>query len=288
MLWFFLSLLTAFFSATEAVVLKRFFGDLEPLEMGCAILIYSLPLFGLALVFLELPHLGSEFWITLAVLLPVNMLGFGFHMWSINVSPLSLTMPYLSFTPIFTMGVGFVLLGEKPGPWGAVGILTIVAGSWLLNMDGTWRSMSHPIRAVLKERGSKFMFVAAAAYGLGSVLGKKLVIHSDPLSAAMVFFFIFNLTTVLCVAALGRLNLRRVLSRPLWGTVAGAMLILHIACHFWAISLVNAAYMIAIKRLNGLFSVVYGGVVFKERDLGFRLAGAGLMTVGAALLAVLG
>ncbi len=54
--------------------------------------------------------------------------------------------------------------------------------------------------------------------------------------------------------------------------------------HFIAISLTQAAYMISIKRMSLVFSVIYGRVIFKELGLKERLFGSVVMLAGAALI----
>lgn len=46
--------------------------------------------------------------------------------------------------------------------------------------------------------------------------------------------------------------------------------------------------MIAIKRLNGLFGVLFGWLFFHEDNIRSRLAGALLMSAGAALIVLFG
>jgi hypothetical protein len=46
--------------------------------------------------------------------------------------------------------------------------------------------------------------------------------------------------------------------------------------------------MISIKRMSILFGVIYGGLFFSERHLGYRLMDAGLMVFGAALISLKG
>ena len=59
-------------------------------------------------------------------------------------------------------------------------------------------------------------------------------------------------------------------------------------CHFHGIQLAPAAYLIAAKRLSLLFSVLYGGLVFREGFRRQRLLGAGLMAAGVGLIALKG
>jgi len=43
-------------------------------------------------------------------------------------------------------------------------------------------------------------------------------------------------------------------------------------------------YVIAIKRMSIILVVLFGTLIFRENDIGRRLAGAGLMVVGALLI----
>ncbi len=52
--------------------------------------------------------------------------------------------------------------------------------------------------------------------------------------------------------------------------------------------MVKAIYMIAVKRMSILFSVVYGWILFKESDVGIRMLGALLMFTGAVFIILLG
>jgi drug/metabolite transporter (DMT)-like permease len=51
-----------------------------------------------------------------------------------------------------------------------------------------------------------------------------------------------------------------------------------------AIAQVEAAYMIAVKRLSLLFGVLYGAWWFGEENIRERLAGAAIMIAGVFLI----
>lgn len=58
--------------------------------------------------------------------------------------------------------------------------------------------------------------------------------------------------------------------------------------HAFAISLIKAAYMISVKRLSVIIGLIYGGVIFKEKNLAIRTTGTLLMVVGAVLITLKG
>jgi drug/metabolite transporter (DMT)-like permease len=282
MLWFVLALATAFFSAGEAVLFKRFFGDRPPYEMIVWPMAWSLPLFAGYLLLSDAPEVQQGFWSVMAVMLPLNMAAFLIQTWAIRLSPISLTVPFLSFTPAFMLGTGYVILGEAIPVQGVAGIACIVAGSWLLNRApaasgrtcGAGAALLEPFRAVYREKGSMLMLLAAFIWSLTAVLSKKLALLGTPM-----LLLIFGFT---------RVSPRCLRERPLAGAALGVCMFGQIVFHYLAITLVAAAYMIAVKRLNGVISVAFGRLVFGERVTLWRTAGACVMGAGAAMIALAG
>lgn len=288
MLWFLLSLATAFVNATEVTVVKRFLSDLRPLEIMAYPMAYSLPLFALGAAFISPTQILPGFWTTLAILLPINALGYYFSLRAVTISPLSLTMPFQALTPLVVLFTGLVFLGEVPTALGACGIVSIGVGSYVLGLSAGSRSLLGPFKAILKERGSVYMILAAVIFGLCAVMGKQLILASSPFFAAFTFFLIHNSLLLALFFLAKKVSPRDLLKRPRTGAAVGAMMFAHIFFHYSAISLVAAAYMISIKRLSALFSVIYGGLVFKEEHIFARLAGAAFMTAGAVIIVVWG
>lgn len=288
MLWFHLSLLTALLSATESALAKRFFSDMDPWAMSAYPLAYSLPVFLGLLLLRGFSGVEPGFWASLALLLPMNMAGYLLHMRAIQVSPLSLTMPFLSLTPVFAILTGHLMLGETPSWGGALGIVAATAGGYVLHMRKGQGSFWAPIASIRRERGSLYMLIAACIYGLSTVLGKKTVLQSDPLFAVSATFAVQSILLLGGMALAGRLRLRDLGRRPGRGLAVAGLLLAHLLCHYQALALTQTAYMLSVKRLNGLFGTLWGWALFREKNMGFRLAGAGLLAAGAALLAFWG
>ncbi len=287
--WFPLALATAVFAASEAAAVKRFLGDLSIWELSAYPMLYSLPLFLLLLPFVAVPELQPGFWSNLLLLLPVNAAGYLCTLRGITLAPLSLTMPFLAFTPVVVLLTGLLLLGEQPTLWGLVGILAVIGGSYVLHLDSAApHKLLEPFRAVLRERGTRYVLLASVVYGFSAVMGKLLIQQSSALFAGALFFLVHNTLFVLAVLLFRRCNPGRLLARPRAGLLTGALFFLHCFCHFKAIALAPAAYMISVKRLSGLFSVLYGAVVFKEQHIPLRLLGAACMSLGAACIVLFG
>ncbi len=288
MLWFILSLLTALSVATHDTWIKRYFSHLSPYEMSAYPFLYSLPPVAATLAFVPAPPLDFTFWWCFLVSIPLNAVSFLVYMRAIKLSPLSLTVPYLAFTPAFMILTGYLFLGEIPSYPGMVGILVICAGGYILNVDPRQWTLWAPLRAVWREPGSRQMLGVAFIYSFASVIGKKGILHSSPLFFNLSFFVVFNITLVVLLRATGRIRLSRFKEFPLKGAVAGLLFYLHALFHGLAIAMTQAAYMISVKRLSILFSVLYGKLVFREANITLRFSGALLMLAGALLITLQG
>lgn len=286
--WIFPALMTAFLAASQDAWVKRHFSSMSAVEMMAYPLVYSLPLFCIALPFIRLPSLDGVFAVYFLLSLPVNGLGFLLHMRAIQISPLSLTLPYLAFTPVFIFFTGYLILGEIPNGWGVTGVCVITVGSYVLNINPAKFSPLAPLRAFVRERGAVLMLLVALIYALGAVTGKKAILHSSVMFFSIFFFLCLGGGFAAGVLLFNKTDVHRLCRKPIRGLVAGGLLFVHVICHGWAISMTKAVYMIAVKRISILFGIIYGGLLFREKHVAYRLLGTGMMVGGAILVTVKG
>jgi drug/metabolite transporter (DMT)-like permease len=250
--------------------------------------LYSLPLFIVVMLAAPRPSLDMTFAWCLLLSLPVNGVAFTLYMKAIKGSPLSLTLPYLAFTPVFMILTGWMVLGETLNSWGIFGIVATCIGSYILNLAPKRKSLLDPIASILREPGSRIMVVVALLFSVGAVLGKKGILHSSPLYFIVAFFTIFNALIPLVFWTFGKIRPATVGRYPFKGLTAGGLLFIQAVLHGYAISIAKAAYMISIKRFSILFGVLYGGLIFKEAHIPIRFSGATLMLSGAVLIVLKG
>jgi len=251
------------------------------------------------------PETDPVFWQTVGLLVPFEILALLLYMQALRVSPLSLSIPFLAFTPVFIVLTGWLILDEKVTLAGLMGILCTVTGAYVLHIKASRKGFLEPLRAIARERGSRLMLAVAGIYSLTSVLGKKAIQHSSPVFFACFYFVLLGMLTPLSIWALYRItngfSANNKQSRPLWPFqkkagpnpwgawwAVGLAQTIMVLSHMWAIHLITAAYMIAVKRTSLIFSVIYGKLIFKEKEIPQRLAGASLMMLGVGLIILAG
>lgn len=281
--WIIIALLAGMGSATSDALVKRFFSGLSPYEMGLIRLLYSLPWMIFIFAFIPWPKTDLTFWVCIATALPLEITAFFIYMKALKVSPLSNSIPFLAFTPVFVILTGWVGLGERVSFGGFAGIILIVAGSYVLNLSKIASGWVQPVKAAFQEPGSRYMILISFIYSLTSIIGKLAILHSEPVFFGTIYTILMTAVVAL-LWPFSKATSGSFLARPAAGFILGLAVVFTVICHMVAISRIEAAYMISIKRTSLLFSVLYGAFWFKEEKIRERVAGALLMLAGIFLI----
>lgn len=288
------ALLAAFCLATTDALSKRLLGEStgsasreasDERIVSWIRFLFACPFLLIVWLFIDIPRLDAGFWTTIALLVPIELLAITLYVRAIKRSPLSLTIPFLSLTPVFLIVLGWVALGERIDAAGVAGIALIVAGAYGLHGGSLREGWLGPLRAIGRESGSRLMIIVAFLYSVTSTLGKAAILASGPAAFAVVYTF----TLAACFAPFVFATARPQLVQ-LW-THAGAFLAvglfwaLMILFHTLALAQAETAYMIAVKRTSLLFSVLYGRLLFGETRFRERFAATVVMCLGVAVIA---
>lgn len=287
MVWFFLALTAAFSIAARDVSIKTY-KDLDPPEIAILELFWALPYFVLGCFLVETPPLDQTFWWTFMLSIPINILAYVLYLYAIKLSPISLSVPFLAFTPAFMILTGFFILAETINIWGGLGIGLIVLGGYILHFKKNQANFFAPFAAFLHEKGSWYMFIVAILFSFAAVIGKQAILHSSPLFFSYSFFLVFNITVLSGLLLVRKNDWRKILHNTPRGMWLGSLLMIHISFHGLAIAISTAVYMVAVKRSSILFSVLLSWLILKEADIRYRGFGTLLMFTGMLLITLFG
>lgn len=284
--WVLLSLISAFTLATSDALTKKALVHTNEYLVAFFRLLFSLPFLLCLLFFIPVPRIDAEFYKAFAVSLPLEILAMVLYVKALQLSPLSLTLPFLSLTPVFLILISYLILGEKVSLKGGIGIVLIAAGSYTLNLHEMRKGIFEPVRSVIKERGSLLMIGVAVIYSITSSLGKMAIEHSSPLFFGATYFVSMTIFLAPIALLMGRGDLRKFAGEKQYKALIfpGLFYSIMIAAHMTAISLTKVAYMISLKRTSIIIGVIYGYFLFKEKNIRERLAGAVMMFTGFILI----
>ena len=229
------------------------------------------------------------YWWQFGASLGLNIVANVLFLRAVQISPLSLTTPYLGLTPAFTALIAWPMAGQQPRPLGWGGIVVVCVCAFLLNAPrgGGWAG---PLRALIKERGSLYMIIVALVWSVTPLLDKGAA------EGTSILWHVFMLNASLGVVYLGwRLcqdggpgPVIRSAGKCGWavglGTVAlaGAMLF-----QFGAYPWIDVAVVETLKRCVGVTGAMVVGYFFLGEDVTWWRAGvAGAMVCGVAMVLI--
>jgi uncharacterized membrane protein len=228
--------------------------------------------------------LGSGFWLALLTGGTLNLITTVLYMKAIKASDLSVTVPMLTFTPLFLLLTSPIIVGEFPPLSGILGILLIVFGSYLLHLKEKQKGILAPFRAIITEKGPRLMLVVAFVFSITANID-KVGIQSSSVVLWAVAIHIFTIITMVplvwvtsrsCIHQLGKY--RNVLI-PL-GFINALKYFFQLA----ALQFTLVAYVISIKRTSAILCVIFGVLIFKETGIKERLTGSVIMVLGVLLI----
>jgi uncharacterized membrane protein len=276
MLWAALALLGAALDAGYYALAKRALASLENEVLAAGAFLATSALLFLASSARGVPEVSPSLLPAVLATGTINIIAAYLAFSALRRTDLSLTVPLITFTLVFLAGTSYLVLGELPTGPGMAGILLIVLGAFVIEASPG----SHGPPGRDRWAGAGTMLLVAFLYSLSLPFDKAVVLASDAVfGSALVCLLIGGF---FALVALARGSWRRIPAGAallLGFVLAGETITINLAYTFQIVP-----YVIAVKRLSILFSVLIGGLVFQEGGLRLRAVGALVMLGGVALI----
>ena len=196
---------------------------------------------------------------------------------------ISVVGPVFALSPIFTVLPDAVLSGTLPSALGWFGLALAVAGTSSLSRGAAGGGS---LRALFARRDAVDALGAAVLLGFLAAVDRwgaralgppSYLVCSHGATAVLATLIAVVRTPRGLLASTTPSNLVTVISHGLLGVTGTGM-------QTSALTMAPAAYVNAIRRLSSVVAVVLGRTLFREADVGRRLAAAALACAGAACL----
>jgi drug/metabolite transporter (DMT)-like permease len=303
MLWVILAIIGAISNSAYYIIIKNHITDRDPRILTALGMLISAVLLLFISAAQGFPLIGPEYYSAVIISGILNIIGLSLIFRALESSDLSLSMPMLSFTPVFLIGTSYLLLHEVPSVAGAVGICIIVSGSYVLNISGEHKHLLDPVKSMVQNRGSWYMLIVAFLFAASINYDKIAMLNSDPVFG-MAFTLLIISGAFAVIVALSNRSAGRSLQLPVdWdqcpsghqkpvslrlylvpAIMAGIFVTAECISISIAYTLQIAPYVIAIKRLGIIFMVLYGTLLCAEGEIRTRLLGSVLMVSGAVII----
>lgn len=294
-MWIPLSLLAAVGGAGTGLALKRTLdrggvvsSTVAYRAVGGALLLAAVVGFGLG------RPLGMDYVWAVALAIPFEVVGTVAFTLALRAGDLSLVQPLFGLLPVVVTLGAAVALGERPTPGALAGVGLVAFGVYVLGLGGA-RGLLAPLRALARHPAGRWAGVAIVAWSVTTVVHKVGIAASGPMPWAVTLALGSAAGLLLAAPFLPRGLHAAPVAGPaaarwgLWSAVAGALYAVQQVGLQFALGIAPAGYVIALSSTSILLAVLAGMLFLGERGARrTRLGGAGLVTLGAALVALYG
>lgn len=287
-MWILLALGAAFLTSFNPILYKRMLKDADVLIVVWGVTLLALPLLGL-FALAPTPQIPRMDWLFALGVLGSAGLNAAAHLAStraLKLADVSLVTPLLIFSPVFTVLLSALFLGEIPSARGVLGVgLVLIGAYWLNYRPGTnWFA---PLQSLALTPTVTLVLLAGLLWAITPLFEKTAILHTTPESPRLAAFAVDALLAAMLTPAImarGRAAIEKLLLHRreffLAGFIAGVAPVLG----YTAFSLGFVGYVTTLFKLSTLMTLLWSFVFLKEQGLSQRLPASAIMVAGAILI----
>jgi drug/metabolite transporter (DMT)-like permease len=288
-MWALFALGAAFLTSFNPILYKRMLKSTNATVVVWSVTLLSLPLLALFTFALtrQLPGLDALFALGVLGSAVLNVAAHLASTRSLKLADASLVTPLLVFSPVFTLLISAVFLGEIPSARGLLGVGLVLVGAYWLNHE-PGRGWLAPLKVLALKPGVTLVLLAGLLWAITPLFEKTAIQHTRPespqfaafVATALLVLLLTPIVTMRNGSGLRQLALHR-REALLAGLIAGIAPILG----YMAFSQGLVGYVTTLFRLSTAMTVLWGALILKEPGLRQRLPSSLVMIAGAILMA---
>ncbi|HLB47046.1 MAG TPA: DMT family transporter [Anaerolineales bacterium] len=289
-MWVFFALGAALLTSFNPILYKRMLSDSGPVAVVWGVIGLALPLLALTtFAFLPaLPQVDALFVLGILGSATLNTLAHLASARSLQLADASLVTPLLTFSPVFTLLISAIFLGEMPEARGLIGIMLVLVGAYWLNRgpESGWLT---PFKSVSAKPGVGLVLFAGLLWAVTPIFEKLAIQHTFPESPRFAALAVNGLLVILLTPFTlwrGRSSLDSLARHRREWLLAALIAGIAPTLGYTAFSLGLVGYVTTLFRLSAAFTVVWSTWLLGETGLRRRLPASIVMVIGAILIAV--
>lgn len=283
--WFIFALGAAILTAVASVIEKKVLFKQHATEFSATLAVINF-LVTLPVFFLVDFNIAPLIWFLIVASALFASAGFLFVAKAVRHMEISAASPLLNFGPGFTAILAIFILGEVLTGLNVVGILILIAGSYVLEIDFRSHDLMTPFRKIYRSRYIHYIFLALASYSVSAVMGKYVLGFVSPVT------LLFTEQMFIALIFLGIMQrydgvkgvVNGVKKMGWWLLLIAIITVTYRYLQTVAMKMAYVSLVMPIKRLCTLFATVIGGGIFREQGLYQKILACLIMILGAFLV----
>lgn len=172
-MWFWLTLGSAVFGATEIILSKRILHKVSPAVLSWALFALTLPVLIPITIWQGIPTINALFLVGVTGSALFFVFARTIFNSALRDNLVSKILPLTAFSGIFTYIFGLIMLSETLRPLPVAGLFTILIGSYILNVDQAKEDILEPFKLLFRTRGA-LLLLASILLGSITVIFDKI------------------------------------------------------------------------------------------------------------------
>jgi drug/metabolite transporter (DMT)-like permease len=188
-MWALFALGAAFLTSFNPILYKRMLKSTNATVVVWSVTLLSLPLLALFTFALtrQLPGLDALFALGVLGSAVLNVAAHLASTRSLKLADASLVTPLLVFSPVFTLLISAVFLGEIPSARGLLGVGLVLVGAYWLNHE-PGRGWLAPLKVLALKPGVTLVLLAGLLWAITPLFEKTAIQHTRPESPQFAAF----------------------------------------------------------------------------------------------------
>jgi uncharacterized membrane protein len=223
-----------------------------------------------------------------------GLLHFLYWLWlaqALEAGDLSRVYPIARSAPALVLVIAVLFMGEQVSLPGASGVLLAALGVYTVSLDRlTPAALTQPLRHIGSDAGTRYAFLTLLAVAGYSLVDKQAVTRFHPVA----FAFIYPWVSMALLSGYIALRRPRGGLRREWQTNRASILVCGVLGIFGyflilvAFAIERVSYVVGLRQISIIFSVLLGSMVLKERQARQRLLSAVMIFAGILMIALAG
>ena len=283
--WIFLAFLCAIFDTSSHLLTKKALCKSGRYLVPASMCLTA----GLVCLFLlfavGIPKVDLSFFLMVIFVGVLAAIGLILFTSGLEKTDISYAVPLLCVIPLLTALWGWIFIGEKISYLGLLGIVVVMAGAYMLEIHRMKDGIFEPIKAISANAGARSILAASILWSFTSVLDKVAVLKASPMMWSCCISLTMGVIVLLVGLFAGKITKEEVSNSSF--VVLISLGVAYAGMHFCqmgAIAIGQISYVISIKRLGILISVIIGSLIFKEPQFKERLIASLVMISGVYLI----
>ncbi|MBW6461706.1 MAG: DMT family transporter [DPANN group archaeon] len=288
--WYIFAGLCAIFGGISSIVEKKTLRKQHAMEFSTVLAIFNFIIVTPLIIHADFSQMTTKYYLIAFGVSCIGSIAFLLIAKSLRHMDISQASPLLNFGPVFVAILAFFILGEKITAVQISGILLLIFGSYILEINHGFQNILDPIRNMFNSKHTIYIFVALILYAFSS-MGDKIILTSiSPVTYIIVvqFFLAVNFLVMITFFHDGIAGIRRgIKNAGYWILVVAILTTSYRLFQAQAISMAFVSLVIPIKRTSTLISTIIGGELFHE-DCILKKSIACIITLLGAYFVIIG